>query len=270
MAGLRLASWNVESIRAHEAQVLGWVDRVEPDLVCLQETRADQRKFPRRPWTDRGYELVIHGGNGGRGGVAIASKAPLDNITLGIPGAVPPLDEPLSIAVTVDGLRVHTCYAPNGRKVATPAHQVKLAWFALYAAWLEMDREDDPDQILLGDLNIAPTDIDVWDASRYRKRNLTSPPERDAFDALLGDGALVDVVRSRAGDDRVYTWWNRRSDFYETDRGWRLDHVLATPSVDARITSATIDRAERGHRRHPEESNSPSGADHAPLVVDLA
>lgn len=260
MSALRLASWNVESIRAHETQVLEWTDRVAPDVLCMQETRADQRKFPRRPWTDRGYELVIHGGGGGQGGVAIASKRPLDDVTLGIPGAVTPLDEPRSIAVTVDGLRVHTCYAPNGRKASTPPHQVKLAWFALYAAWLEMDREDDPDQILLGDLNIAPADLDVWDASRYRKRNLTSPPERAAFEALLADGALVDSVRARAGDQRIYTWWNRRSDFYDTDRGWRLDHVLATPGVDARVSRVSIDRAERGRD---------GSADHAPLVVDL-
>ena len=261
MGALRLASWNVESIRAHEDQVLAWTDRHTPDLLCLQETRADRRKFPRQPWSARGYELVIHGGDGGRGGVAIASRVPLTDITLGIPGAVTPLDEPRSIAVTANGLRIHTCYAPNGRKTGTPPHQVKLAWFALYTAWLGMDREDDPDQILLGDLNIAPADIDIWDASRYRKRNLTSPPERAAFESLLADGVLVDSVRTRMGDERVYTWWNRRSDFYETDRGWRLDHVLAAPAVDERITALTVDRAERGR---------PGSADHAPILVDLS
>lgn len=260
MSALRLASWNVESIRAHEAQVLAWVDRVAPDVLCMQETRAGQRKFPRQSWADRGYELVVHGGEGGRGGVAIASRVPLDNVTLGIAGAVAPLDEPRSIAVTANGLRIHTCYAPNGRKTGTPPHQVKLAWFALYAAWLEMDRDDDADQILLGDLNIAPTDIDVWDASRYRTRNLTSPPERAAFETLLADAALVDSIRTRMGDERIYTWWNRRSDFYETDRGWRLDHVLATPAVDACITAVSIDRGERGRD---------GSADHAPIVIDL-
>ena len=186
--------------------------------------------------------------------------------------------QPRSIAVTAGDLRIHTCYAPNGRKVGTPPHAIKLAWFALYTAWLEMDREDDPNQFVLGDLNIAPTDLDIWDASRYRKRNLTSPPERAAFDALLADGALVDSVRSRVGDERIYSWWNRRSDFYETDRGWRLDHVLATPLIDARITAVSIDRAERGHRREKaagvrhrssDSEAKPSGADHAPLVVDL-
>ncbi len=257
---MKIASWNVESMRAHHDQVIAWIDANEPDVVCMQETKAGRRKFPTKALADRGFEVIIHGGDDGRGGVALASRLPVDDIDLGIPGAVAPLNEPRSIAATIDGLRLHTAYAPNGRKVGTLAHQVKLAWFTLYAAWLEAERSEFDNMLLAADLNIAPLDIDIWEPSRYRKRNLTSPPERAAFETLLDDGALIDIVRERYGDEHVYTWWNRRSDFYETDRGWRLDHMLATPSVAAEVTDLTVDRAERGRD---------GSTDHAPLLVTL-
>ena len=257
---MKIASWNVESIRSHHDQVIEWIDHNDPHIVCLQETKAGPRKFPQQAFEQRGFTVLIHGGDDGRGGVAIASRLPIDEFTLGIPGAVAPLDEPRAIAASINGCRIHTAYAPNGRKVGTRPHQIKLAWFALYAAWLEAERDHFDDLVVLADLNIAPTDLDVWEPARYRKRNLTSPPERAAFQELLADGALVDVVRERVGDERVFTWWNRRSDFYETDRGWRLDHILATAGLAARVSDLLVDRAERGR---------PSSADHAPLLVEF-
>lgn len=279
---MRVATWNVESIRAHEGQVLDWVERHDIDLICMQETRADQRKFPRAGFDTLGYQVTIHGGESGVGGVAIASRIPIVDIDLGIPGAVPPLDEPRSISFTADGIRVHTCYAPNGRKTGTLHHDIKLAWFSLFTSWISLDtspgdsadvekatgveapdnRDETPAGLLvIGDLNIAPTDLDIWDASRYRKRNLTSPAERLAFERLLGDVGLVDSVRMRLEEAHGFTWWNRRSNFYETDRGWRLDHVLASPATDARITELRIDRAERGRD---------GSTDHAPILIVLA
>ena len=255
---MRLASWNVESIRSHQDQVLAWVAANEADVLCMQETKAGPRKFPQRPWSDAGYEVVIHGGDDGRGGVAIASRLPLSDVDLGIPGSVAPLDEPRAIAATVGGVRVHTAYAPNGRKVGTHAHQVKLAWFTLYTAWLRGERDEFDELLVAADLNIAPRDIDVWDASRYRKRNLTSPEERRSFDRLLEEAHLVDIVRAEFADTPVFTWWNRRSDFYETNRGWRLDHLLASPSLAGSVTDIRIDRDERGR---------PGSTDHAPLIA---
>ena len=258
---MRIASWNVESIRSHHDQVISWLDENELDVLCMQETKAGRTKFPKQAFEKRGYELLLHGGDDGRGGVALASRLPLSDVTLGLPGAVRPLDEPRLIAVTVEDVRLVTVYAPNGRKVGTPPHALKLAWFKLLAAWLDMEREDYDDQMLAGDLNIAPLDVDIWEPSRYRRRNLTSPPERAAFNDLLCDGELIDVVRDRFGDDHAFTWWNRRSDFYETNRGWRLDHVLATPELAGRVTSLSIDRAERGRT---------GSTDHAPLLVDIS
>ncbi len=257
---MRLASWNVESIRAHTDQVVNWITANDADVVCLQETRASVRTFPRQPFAAAGYALTIAGGKGGQAGVAVASRIPISDVVIGFPGAVAPLNDDRSISFTAVGVRVHTVYAPNGRKVATPAHAIKLAWFSLLASWLELESHDHSRQILIGDLNVAPADIDIWEAHRYRKRNLTSPPERAAFAELLHRAGMVDVVRNQHGDHPVFTWWNRRSDFYESDRGWRLDHLLADPETESLLGTVRIDRAERGR---------PKSCDHAPLIVDF-
>ncbi len=263
--GPRLATWNVESIRARHDQVIAWLDENRPDVLAMQETRCPARLFPTAHFNRLGYELVIHGGDGGHGGVAVAVQETDDGLSsvrgidLGFPGAVAPLDQPRSISLTWRSWRIHSMYAPNGAKVGTDAHRVKLAWFALLRQWLALERTDHPHSIILGDLNIAPADIDVWDARRYRMRNLTSPLEREAFAALLEDG-LVDVVRSHYEGVPVFTWWNRRSDFYETNRGWRLDHILTDAETARSIEAVWIDRQERGRD---------GSTDHAPVVLDL-
>jgi len=257
---VKIASWNVESIRAHHDQVVEWIDRNDVDVICMQETKAGARKFPANALHERGFQVIVHGGDDGRGGVALASKLALDDVCFGIPGAVAPLNEPRSLAVTVGGIRLHTAYAPNGRKVGTHPHQIKLAWFTLYRSWLADEALDYPSLVLAADLNIAPADIDIWEPARYRKRNLTSPPERKAFTDLVDDVGLVDVIRAHYGDEPAFTWWNRRSDFYETNRGWRLDHVLATPPVAAQISDLSIDRAERGRE---------GSTDHAPVLFSI-
>ena len=258
---VRLASWNVDSIRAREELVVSWVDEHLPDVLCLQETKCTNERFPFRPFAARGYEAHVHG-RGGQGGVALLSRLPVDHVSLGIPGAVAPLDDPRSISATIDGVRIHTVYAPNGRKVGTAHHQVKLAWFRLLRAWIEMDDFADQPVILIGDLNIAPLDIDIWEPSRYRKRNLTSPVERQAFRDLEALG-LTDVVRESLGDKHAYTWWNRREGFFDTDRGWRLDHALANDLARRLVDNVWIDRDARTN--NPDRRPS----DHAPLIVEL-
>jgi exodeoxyribonuclease III len=255
---VRLVSWNVNSIRAHEARVLRWVEANQPDVVALQEIMCDDRSFPRRGFLELGYQVVVHG-RSARGGVALLSLLPMSEVTLGVPGAVTPFDEPRLVAATIAGMRVYSIYAPNGRKVGTEAHRFKLAWFEFLGRVLEAELEGNNELILLADLNIAPTDGDVWDASRYRNRNLTSGLERVAYQRLI-DLGLVDVISDRAGANAAFTWWNRRGDFYETDRGWRLDHALASPAVAARISTASVDRLARAE----------PGPDHAPIVLDLA
>lgn len=252
-------SWNVDSIRVRLPQVLSWIEEYSPDVICLQETKCGNERFPAAAFRDRGFSVATHGA-GGHGGVALLSRLDVEDLHLGIPGAVAPLDEPRSISATVEGVRIHTVYAPNGRKVGTAHHALKLAWFQLLAAWIDIDSDDYVEVLLIGDLNIAPTDLDIWDASRYRKRNLTSPPERQAFAQLEAQG-LTDIVRSMLGDQRAYTWWNRREGFFATDRGWRLDHALASANLVESVDAVWIDREARAAAR---------ASDHAPLVVDLS
>lgn len=236
-----------------------WIEANQPDVFCMQETKVSDRQFPHTPFRHAGYETAV-AGSGGYGGVALLSKLGLDRVELGIPGAAAPLDERRTISANVRGLRIHTVYAPNGRKVGTRHHRVKLAWLELFRSWVVMDGLDDGvPTVVIGDLNIAPEDIDVWEPTRYRKRNLTSKDERLSFQRLLEVG-LVDVVRRHHGDDAVFTWWNRRGDFYRSDRGWRLDHGLTDPATAARVTAVSVDRFERGRE---------GSSDHAPLTIDL-
>jgi exodeoxyribonuclease III len=252
----QLVTWNVNSLRAHLPGVLAWLDDHQPSVVALQETMCDDRSFPAAAFTQRGYE-VLAAGRGGGGGVALLSRIGLDSPERGIPGASAPFDEPRLVSATCGGVWIVNLYAPNGRKVGTDPHRLKLAWFAFLARVLDDDAHGE--LLLVGDLNIAPTDRDVWDASRYRQRNLTSPAERRAFADLCAIG-LTDVVRRDAGNAMLSTWWNRRGDFFETDRGWRLDHVLASATMAPRCALDRIDRTGRER----------AGTDHAPIVVTVS
>ncbi len=256
-----LATWNVNSIAAHERQVLRWLDTHRPTVLAMQETQCNASRFPVAGFAALGYQVTAHG-EGGANGVAIASSVPFHDVTIGVPGATGPFAEPrlisASVAVGRMPVRILCAYAPNGRKVGTEAHRFKTSWFELLRVVIE--HLDEEHVVVAGDLNVAATDRDVWDPARYRTRNLTSPPERVVFNKLL-DVGLIDVVRQRFGDAQLSTWWNRRGDFFETDRGWRLDHVLATPVVAATVESVWIDRAERA---------APGTSDHVPLLVRFA
>jgi exodeoxyribonuclease III len=253
-----LATWNVNSIAAHEQQVLRWLETHRPTVLAMQETQCSASRFPVVGFAALGYQVVVNG-DGGTNGVAIASSIPLHDVIFGVPGATGPFAEPrligASVALGPAPVRILCAYAPNGRKVGTDAHRFKTSWFELLRVVIE--HLDEQSVVVAGDLNIASTDRDVWDPARYRARNLTSPQERAVFNKLL-DGGLIDVVRQRFGDAQLSTWWNRRGDFFETDRGWRLDHVLATADVAATVESVRIDRSER---------TSPGTSDHVPLLV---
>jgi exodeoxyribonuclease III len=255
-----VATWNVNSIAAHERQVLDWLEAKRPTVLALQETQCSSSRFPTAGFRKLGYEIASVG-DGGTNGVAIASLKPISQVEPGMPGAHAPFDEPRFIAATIDEIRIVCAYAPNGRKVGTDPHRFKLAWFALLAAIVGYEIETHTDVIVAADLNIAPTDLDVWDAHHYRNRSLTSSSERAAFEKLLATG-LVDIVRAHSEpNQKLSTWWNRRGDFYESNRGWRLDHLLATPSLAARTTTVTIDRATRA---------AANTSDHAPTLAHFS
>jgi exodeoxyribonuclease-3 len=266
---VRIATWNVNSLKARLEKVAWWIERASPDVLLLQETKCSDADAPREALAKLGYELAHHGA-GGRNGVAIASKSPILDVETNFgeplvksrPGDVgddEPLAEPRIISGTVAGVRIVSLYAPNGRTLASPFYAAKLAWFDRLGRWLEA-RARDEQLVLGGDFNVAPTDLDVWNASACHGGTHVSEPERAAL-ARLGTWGLVDAYRQHHAEGDRYTWWDYRAGDFHRNVGMRIDHLLVSPAVAGRTVASEIDREARKGRPIP--------SDHAPLVVDL-
>jgi exodeoxyribonuclease III len=264
---MRIATWNVNSLKARMEKVTWWLDRVSPDVLLLQETKLTDSEGRRDLLAAFGYELAHHG-QGGRNGVAIASRCGLDDVTTNFgsvgQGAAASDKEPLSEARMISAIcgetRVVCLYAPNGRTVGSPTYVAKLAWYEHLTRWLRDSRSPEEPLVVGGDFNIAPDDRDVWDATACHGGTHVSPPEREAFQRLLGWG-LVDSFRQLHAEGERYTWWDYRAgDFYK-NFGMRIDHLLLTTPVAARAIAIEIDREAR--------KGKPIPSDHAPLVLDL-
>jgi exodeoxyribonuclease-3 len=271
--GMKLATWNVNSIRTRVDRVVAWLDRTDADVLAIQETKCRDEQFPDGPFTERGYEIA-HVGFNQWNGVAIASRVGLDEVEIAFPDQpgfdrdaadtliAAPVVDARAIAATCGGVRVWSLYVPNGRSLDDPHYQYKLQWLSTLRAngvrWLA----DNPDaQIaLVGDWNIAPTDDDVWSVEYYADKTHTSKPERDAFHAIV-DAGYADVVRPHTPGPGVYTYWDYTQLRFPRKEGMRIDFILASPALAARVTGASIDRAERKGK---------GASDHAPVVVDLA
>jgi exodeoxyribonuclease III len=269
---MRIATWNVNSLAARLPKVTWWLERAQPDVLLMQETKlADADIGAARDELERlGYQLVHHG-EGGWNGVAIASRhAPTDVVTnFGVPMAPPttpdlPDDEPLRearmIAAMCDGVRVVSIYAPNGRKLDTVFYEGKLAWFARLRRWLADTRQPDEPLIVGGDFNVAPEDADVWDPARCHGGTHVSPREREAFAALCGWG-MVDAYRRLHAERERYSWWDYRAGNFHKNFGMRIDHLLVTRPIAERLVWAEIDREAR--------KGKPIPSDHAPVLIDL-
>lgn len=263
---MRLATWNVNSIRSRIDRVLAFLDRLDVDVLAMQETKCTDAQFPAMPFEQAGYEVAYHGFNQWNG-VALASRVGLSGITLGFPG-MPSYGEPgaaaeaRALAATCDGVQVWSLYVPNGRELGHPHLAYKLDWLAaLRQAGTQWLAEDPTAQIaLMGDWNIAPRDEDVWSMEFFAGRTHVSPAERDAFQAVVEAG-FADVVRPFAPGPGVYTYWDYTQLRFPKKQGMRIDFCLASPALAARVSAAHIERQER-------KGKSPS--DHAPVVVDLA
>lgn len=267
---MRVATWNVNSLKMRLDRVGAWLERARPDVLLLQETKLTDAEAPVDWFRDRGYELAHHG-EGRWNGVAIASRTPLDDVVtnFGVPLARSrtadaaenePLAEARMIAARAGGVRIVCVYAPNGRTVGSPFYRAKLVWYGRLAAWLGGTCSPDEALILGGDLNIAPTDADVWDATACHGGTHVSLPEREVFAALVGWG-LVDAYRLHHPEGDRYTWWDYRAGMFHKNYGMRIDHLLVTRPVAARTVFAEIDREAR--------KGTPTPSDHAPLVIDL-
>ena len=256
---VRIATWNVNSVKQRVPRLLPWLDERRPDVVCLQETKLTDEAFMDAlgsALTGRGYQIAHHG-EAQWNGVAILSRAGLDNVVAGIPGGPGfPHQEARAIAATCGGVRVHSVYVPNGRVPDSDHYHYKLVWLAALDRLLQAAPAA---RMVCGDFNIAPADADVFDPDAYIGQTHVTPPERAALAELAGHG-LHDVVRERWPDSRVFTYWDYRAGMFHQDLGMRIDLVLASDAVAARVRAAWVDRQAR-------KGSGPS--DHAPVIVDL-
>ena len=266
---MRVATWNVNSLKARLEKLLWWLERAAPDILLMQETKLADGDAPRDELARRGYELAHHG-EGGANGVAIASRLPLTEVITNfglplVPPATPdPDDEPLRearmVAAVAGGIRFVSIYAPNGRTLGSIFYEAKLTWFRQLQRWLTETRSPREALVIGGDYNVAPTDADVWDPARCHGGTHVSPPERQAFDALRAWG-LADGYRRLHPEPERYTWWDYRAGMFHKNFGMRIDHLLVTAPIAERIVWAEIDREAR--------KGKPIPSDHAPLLLDL-
>ena len=273
---MRIATWNVNSLKARLEKVEWWLERAAPDVLLLQETKLSDETAPVLPFSMTGYELLHHG-EGRWNGVAIASRVGLADIVTNF-GDGPvrstaagasvslaeedfdPFGEARILSAVCGGVRVVSVYAPNGRVVGSPFYAGKLAWFARLRRWLDETQDPTASLVIGGDFNVAPADLDVWDPAAAHGGTHVSEPERAAFRTLLEWG-LQDTWRARNPALRRFTWWDYRAGNFQRDEGMRIDHLLATAPVAARVVAVEVDREAR--------KGKPVPSDHAPLVLDL-
>jgi exodeoxyribonuclease-3 len=254
---MRIATWNVNSLRARLPKVTDWLERHEVDVLLMQETKLADDAAPMMAFRMAGYELAHHG-EGRWNGVAIASRVGLQGTRPGFSDEPDPGGARFLSAVC-GGVRVASLYAPNGREVGSEFWIGKLGWFARLRTWLD-GRDPDEPLVLGGDFNVAPTDLDVWDPSAFAGSTHVTREERAAFEALLAWG-LVDAYRLHHPEGGRFSWWDYRAGNFHKGMGMRIDHLLATRSLVPRIVSAEIDREAR---------RNPIPSDHAPVTIDLA
>jgi exodeoxyribonuclease-3 len=273
---MRLATWNVNSVQARLPRLLSWLEETRPDVLCLQETKASDDGFPVKEVAELGYESALHG-TGRWNGVAILSRAGLDDVRRGFPGEPGfPDPEARAISAACAGVRVWSVYVPNGRALDSPHLAYKLSWLAALREALAAELSpggpgadgrsaDGPGAdggetrlAVCGDFNIAPRDDDVWDPAAFIGSTHVTPEERAALAALL-DLGLTDVP-ARALKGEPYTYWDYRAGMFHKGMGMRIDLVLASGPVAAAVKDAYVDREAR-------KGKGPS--DHAPIVVDL-
>jgi exodeoxyribonuclease-3 len=257
---VRIATWNVNSVKQRVPRLLPWLDERQPDVVCLQETKLADDAFMELlggELSERGYQVAVHG-EATWNGVAILSRAGLDGVVTGIAGAPGfPDPEARAVSATCGGVRVWSVYVPNGREPDSEHYRYKLAWLAS----LQEVVAGGPEAVVVcGDMNIAPTDDDVFDPEAYIGETHVTPPERAALADLQAAFSLRDVVRDRWPNERVFTYWDYRAGMFHQDLGMRIDLVLASGPVADRVQAAWVDRQAR-------KGSGPS--DHAPVIVDL-
>ena len=254
---MKLATWNVNSLKVRLPQVLEWAGKHRPDVLCLQETKLQNDQFPAVEIRAAGYEPLANGQKT-YNGVCIVSLGPPSETMAEIPGLEDPQKRVL--AATIGGIRIINAYVPNGESVESAKYQYKLKWLAAFRDWLKAELARHPRLAVLGDFNVAPENRDVYDPKAWEGQVLFSAPERDAFSSLLAAG-LKDAFRLFEQPERSFTWWDYRMNAFRRKMGLRIDHILLSAELAKLCTGCTIDVEPRKNER-------PS--DHAPVVVELS
>ena len=254
---MRIATWNVNSLKVRLPHVLAWLEQQQPDVLCVQETKTEDVNFPLQSIIDAGYRALFSGQKT-YNGVALLSRVEGTDITVGIPGFEDPQKRVL--AATYGDTRVICIYVPNGESVESDKYQYKLRWLAALSEWLRAELKKYPKLALLGDYNIAPEDRDVWDPKEWQGKVLFSAPEHAALNTLLALG-LKDSFRLFEQPERSFTWWDYRMNAFRRKLGMRIDHILLSEPLAQHCTACTVDIAPRKLER-------PS--DHAPVFADIS
>lgn len=255
---MRIATWNVNSLKARQGRVEEWLDYARPDVLCLQETKLADTAFPAMAFGALGYESVHHG-DGRWNGVAILSRVGIADVRAGFGGGIADSDGCRLLAATCAGVRVHSVYVPNGRVVGSEFYEAKLRWLSELYGYLDRSCTPADRVAVCGDFNIAPDDRDVWDPAAVVGSTHVTEAERDSLRALEEWG-LVDAFRLRYDSDGLFTWWDYRGGNFHRGLGMRIDLVLLTRALADHVQFALVDRNAR-------KGKQPS--DHAPMLVDI-
>lgn len=252
---MKIATWNVNSIRVRLPRLLAWLERRRPDVVCLQETKVVDEDFPIEEISALGYRCLTNGQKT-YNGVAILSRGEAADPAFSLLGDE--LDEERRfLAATIEGIRVVNVYCPNGNEVGSDKFAYKLDWYRRLRRLLDSSMDPKTEVLVCGDFNVAPEDRDVWDAEQWRGQILFSEREKQAFRCVV-DWGLTDALRMHHAESGLYTWWDYRAGAFNRDLGVRIDHVLVTPPLASRCAEVIVDRDER-------KGDKPS--DHAPVIA---
>ncbi len=260
-----IATWNVNSVRTRLSQIINWINKVNPDILCLQETKVIDKDFPLKPFEELGYEVIVFGQKS-YNGVAIISKIKSENVTKGFSGYLADHndvnqfeDQKRLITADINGVKIINVYVPNGSSLHSEKFDYKINWLNCLSSFLD-EQEKKGDLIcLLGDFNIAPSNKDIHDPQRYEGAIMASEIERNALNNVLKE-RLIDSFRIYEKNTGHWSWWDYRNNAYELNKGWRIDHIYISKALTSKLKSCVIDS-------NPRENIQPS--DHAPVMINL-
>ena len=260
-----IATWNVNSIRTRLSQIIDWIGQVNPDILCLQETKVMDDNFPLEPFEKLGYSVEVYGQKS-YNGVAIISKIKAENIKKGFYGCLETVqnieifqDQKRLISADINGIKIINVYVPNGSSLESDKFEYKINWLSCLASFLDEQVKKGELICLMGDFNIAPSNLDIHDPKKYEGGIMASDLERDALSNVL-KGRLIDSFRIFEKNTGHWSWWDYRNNAYELNKGWRIDHIYISKKLTSKLKSSVIDSIPRSNLR-------PS--DHAPVIINL-